>query len=120
MATNTYSSETRLNGNSLVESAIESFLRTSVRNKKSGFPEEFINEVKRYAKRNAFTLDYTIHDRQKNKIRVCCSQCLKAHALEKARKMNLGNELIKKIEEMFECEAGHNGYYIDKEELKKI
>ena len=121
MTTNAYSaSETPLDGNSLIESTVESLLKKVVKTEKDAFPDEFIREIKRYAKRNAFTLDYTIHNNHSNRIKVCCSQCVKAHALEKAKRMNLGKEAIKSIEEMFECEIGHNGYYLDREEVKKI
>ena len=111
-------SETPSDGNSLVESAIESFLRKGKKN--LNFPEEFINKIKKYARRNAFTLDYTIHDGERETIKVCCSKCLKAHVLEKAKEMGLGDDVMDKLDEIFECETGHNGYYIDKEELKKI
>ena len=113
-------SEIPPDGNSLEESTIESMLRKVVRDHKVEIPDEFIEEINEYAKRNAFTFDYTIHKNKTSNVRVCCTQCLKAHALEKAKEMNLEKEIIDALDEMFGCETGHNGYYIDKEELRKI
>ncbi len=113
-------SETPFEGNSLVESEIELLLRKVSIDKKIEIPYEFIKEINEYARRNSFTFDYTIHKNKTSNIRVCCTQCVKAHALEKSKQMKLGKEISDAIEEMFECETGHNGYYIDKEDLKKI
>src|SRR3989338_697238 len=97
-------SETLFDGNSLVESEIELLLRKVSRDKKIEIPYEFIKEINKYARRNSFTFDYTIHKNKTSNIRVCCTQCVKAHALEKAKEMNLGKDAIYALDEIFECE----------------
>ena len=34
--------------------------------------------------------------------------------------MNLGSEVFESIDDMFDCEAGHMGYYKDEDELIKV
>ncbi|MCU0642051.1 MAG: hypothetical protein MUF61_00525 [archaeon] len=50
----------------------------------------------------------------------CCTWCLKAHLLEKAREKGMDSWAIELIEQIFPGNAGHNGYYMDSEEVKKI
>lgn len=55
----------------------------------------------------------------KKKTKVICPRCLKAHLVHKARKMN--NHLLENaVYDSFDCEIGHNGYYLDKEKVIKI
>ncbi|MEK6888617.1 MAG: hypothetical protein AABW80_00755 [Nanoarchaeota archaeon] len=67
-------------------------------------------------------LDQINKFRERNKIvdNVCCEHCLKAHAIHKAQEMNLSQQLTRSILENLEGNLGHNGYYMDKEELVKI
>ncbi len=49
----------------------------------------------------------------------CCSRCLKAFILEKIKEKN-SKELILVVNRVLRDEIGHEGYYLDGEELRKI
>lgn len=53
---------------------------------------------------------------EKESIHKCCESCLKAFSLEKADSSQ--EKVI--IEKIFDCKTGHNGYYVNDGELKKI
>lgn len=82
------------------------------------FPDDFIEELRKFSKKNAILHEYSIHGNKK-KSSVCCTRCLKAHALNICKRENL-REAEKIIEGAFEVEAGHNGYYLDSEKVVKI
>ena len=70
-------------------------------------PDELISELEEFSFRNQIEGKY-------------CERCLKAHAIKTAREMGLNGTTRKVIENIFNCETGHNGYYLDKEEIKEI
>lgn len=43
----------------------------------------------------------------------CCNRCLKAFALSKAKDMCLSAETTELLDALFDCETGHDGYYLD-------
>jgi len=76
-------------------------------------PDSFVKELESFAKRNSI-FSTKVDDQL---VYHCCPSCLKAHALKKAGEMKHN---LKEIEEMFDCEIGHLGYYLDKGEIIKI
>lgn len=84
----------------------------------SFFPDELINEMEEYAKRNDLVKsDVYIQD---SSIHKCCPSCLKAHALVKARELGVKEDTINHLTKFLKGEIGHDGYYLDEEELIKI
>ena len=75
--------------------------------------DQLSRELESFAKRNSI-FSTKVNDKL---VHHCCPSCLKAHALKKAKEMNTD---VKAIEEMFQCETGHLGYYLDDEEIVKI
>lgn len=73
-------------------------------------PDDLLFELENFAKRNAIP-----HSQG----RICC-KCLKAHALKKAKEMNFSQKSINFLEDIFICQQGHDGYYIDKGYLIEI
>jgi len=49
-----------------------------------------------------------------------CPQCLKAHILKKAEELNININFLSEILSNIKSEAGHNGYYLDKNVLIKM
>ncbi len=74
-------------------------------------PDDFISELEDFKERNAIL---------KNDETICCQQCLKAYALKKASQLGLNSEAIREIQKMIKGKTGHDGYYIDKDQLNTI
>ena len=51
---------------------------------------------------------------------ICCERCLKAYLLDLAKEKADERELLIKITKEIDEEAGHNGYYLDKNTLKPL
>ena len=84
--------------------------------KLTNIPESLLKEADSFMKRNSLAVvACNIHN--KELVHECCPSCLEAHLIRKAKELGLGKEKIQKI---FECEIGHEGYYLDKEEVIKI
>jgi len=49
-----------------------------------------------------------------------CARCLKAHMLKEAENIGLTKREKSFLSSLIEGEIGHNGYYLDGDELKKI
>ncbi|MFH1802383.1 MAG: hypothetical protein ABH864_02930 [archaeon] len=80
-------------------------------------PEEILDEMRGFIKRNSLAIiAYRIDGRKP--LHCCCSRCLKAHLARKCREMGY-DEHGKAVERMFDCEMGHDGYYVDNSELFK-
>ncbi|MBX4196021.1 hypothetical protein KW805_00330 [Candidatus Pacearchaeota archaeon] len=78
-------------------------------------PSALLEEMKEFMERNTLAVS-----RQAGKKKIhCCTRCLKAHALKTAKEMNF-LYLEKLIDRIIEAEAGHNGYYMDEDDLIKI
>ena len=78
-------------------------------------PDKLTDELNHFIKRNSLVFLHL-----PNTANGICKRCLKAHAIRKAQEMNLHKWIICSISEKFDCEAGHNGYYLDKSKLIKI
>ena len=79
-------------------------------------PDNLVKEMDDFVIRNAL-VDLGLSDRPegvKSKCRYrCCNRCLKAFSLERAKEMKLGLESIDLLDALFDCEVGHDGYYLD-------
>jgi hypothetical protein len=82
--------------------------------KKVDIPKELVLEIEDYKKRNFFPVKFSVGEK------VYCPNCLKAFAIMKAKEMNLGEEIIYRLEKEMRCTAGHNGYYKDKNKIVGI
>ena len=49
-----------------------------------------------------------------------CTQCLKAHMLASARLKGIKKNNFIAMDELMEEQTGHDGYYLDGDELKRI
>lgn len=49
-----------------------------------------------------------------------CGRCLKAHAMHQLKKSGLSKEAIRFMDNIFLCETGHHGYYLDENNLIRI
>jgi hypothetical protein len=72
-----------------------------------------------YAEKNDLVKSVFYID-EMNSLYKCCPNCLKAHALVKARELGVEEETINSLSKLFKGEIGHNGYYLDEDELIKI
>jgi len=70
--------------------------------------DKMIPELRKFEKRNAILK------------KGCCPRCLKAHAVKRAQSMKLEPKLISLIRNLFECETGHLGYYMDRKAIVKV
>jgi len=78
-------------------------------------PDILIAELEDFAARNA------VNGLHKDKLKMhCCTRCLKAHALRKSDEIGLDRKTKVFLANLFECEEGHNGYYLDKERVIEI
>lgn len=81
-------------------------------------PREVLDEMKGFIQRNSLAvIAYRVEGRKP--LHCCCSRCLKAHLERVCKDFGLPEE-IKKVSEIFNCESGHGGYYIDNSELFKV
>lgn len=77
-------------------------------------PDDFIAELERFRDRNV------VVNVEGNYGKVCCSQCLKAYALKKAEELGLGKKAMNAVSKMLQGEVGHEGYFMDGDELVRI
>ncbi len=115
-------SETRFDGQTILEYQVDEIIYDLLNRAVAGLdiPGQLIREIKLFAGRNSLIFEsYSIHSNRDETVKVCCKQCLKAHALQKAKYFDLSNEVLDLIDDVFSCETGHSGYYLDKEELVK-
>lgn len=79
-------------------------------------PDDFIAELDEYCERNSLIENalnpYALHH--------CCPACVRAHAVKSAQETGMNRESINFVLSFLEGPTGHNGYYLDEEELVKI
>jgi hypothetical protein len=78
-------------------------------------PDILIAELEDFAVRNSVN---ALH-KKKNEMH-CCTRCLKAHAKRKSDELGLNKKAREFLISLFQCEEGHNGYYLDKENLIEV
>ncbi len=85
----------------------------------TNIPDLLIKEADSFIKRNSLAvIACDIHS--KEHINECCPSCLEAHLIRKAKELGLNKNHKEAIQKIFECEIGHNGYYIDRERLVRV
>ncbi len=82
-------------------------------------PSSYLRALREFIQRNALVReDYSLQDGRVGAI--CCDQCLKAYALRLARDMHLEEDALNYVGDLFPCETGHDGYYLDRESLRRF
>ncbi len=76
-------------------------------------PRKLIEEIHKFQKENSIAITSTIHGPKQH----CCDKCLKAHVFKLASEIGLNQNVLMFLEQTFPGEIGHNGYYINKEQL---
>ncbi len=84
----------------------------------TNIPESLIKDARDFMKRNSCAV-VACNIENKEHIHECCPSCLEAHILKRANELGLNKER-QEIKKLFECEIGHEGYYMDKGKLLEI
>lgn len=83
-----------------------------MKNELGGLPDSLLWKMDEFNMRNSLAVVGSALG-ENEPIHKCCESCLKAFSLEKADSSQ--EKAI--IEKIFDCRTGHNGYYVDGEEL---
>lgn len=75
--------------------------------------DDLIAEIDLFCQRNNYK-------RPEKELHTCCPNCLKAHAFMKAKEIGVSEEGIDIIFSVLKGSLGHEGYYLDGDELIKI
>ena len=75
----------------------------------------YIVELEAFCHRNNLK-----HDDENREIILCCPSCLKAYAMKIAEAHNLDEDSIEFVMDVLDGEIGHEGYYIDDDELLEV
>ena len=82
-------------------------------------PSSFIYEIRQFIKRNSIAVDiFSMHEKKTSY--VCCEHCLKAYSVSLAKEMGLSKEIIDFLTESMKGNMGHDGYYLDSDDLSKV
>jgi hypothetical protein len=84
---------------------------------KLALPQQFMEKIYSYIERNIFLK--LIKDKSQA-IEICCPACLKAHIKKTAVEVKLPSEVSRKVFNITNGNAGHMGYYLDKDKLIKF
>lgn len=76
--------------------------------KETKIPDLLLKEIEEFKKRNMIVKDK------------CCPSCLKAHLIKKASVLKIDKRLYDNILNEMNGDVGHNGYYLDANNLKRI
>lgn len=104
-------------------------LKEKVRLMKFGIvlPNEMIREIELYILRNGIAgSDYALHEMksysevESDDLHKCCPHCLKAYALNKGKEHGMTSFGLLKLSEALPGKIGHEGYYLDVDELVKV
>lgn len=78
-----------------------------------------LREMELFTRRNSLVIvAHTLKDMAP--MHCCCERCLKAHLLKKTKEFALDKGYEKVVERLFECDAGHEGYYLDKNKMFRV
>ncbi|MBX4196491.1 hypothetical protein KW805_02805 [Candidatus Pacearchaeota archaeon] len=78
-------------------------------------PKEYLRKLREFVRRNAISSPLSVHGDT-----AVCEQCLKAYAITLSREMRLGERAVDYVIALFPGKTGHDGYYLDHEDLVKI
>lgn len=79
---------------------------------------EIIEEIEKFSERNKI-VEVATRLKDRKPVYRCCERCLKAHLLNMLREGKIKVGVIKIVNLLFNCETGHDGYYIDNDKLEK-
>jgi len=82
-------------------------------------PRSLLHEINIFTLRNP-VMEVASKVRSRSPVYGCCSRCLKAYLIRRARAEGYGKEVEEAIGEMLKCEIGHHGYFMDGEDLVKV
>lgn len=71
-----------------------------------------LKEIERFSGRNAIPVGQNENH--------CCERCLKAYLVKRISEGRLSMDNFLPINILFPCETGHNGYFMDNDNLVKI
>lgn len=82
-------------------------------------PDSFLAEIEDFALRNAIEQNSQSSNEIvfSQKDPYFCERCVKAFALHHGKEHGLTKEAIVSLDNLFEIDAGHHGYYLDDDEL---
>lgn len=83
-------------------------------------PDNLIGEMESFTERNSLVNMKVSKQNGKAELNHCCPRCLKAHALKTGKEIGLDNISLFFISRLFNCKSGHDGYYLDENNLVKI
>ncbi len=86
--------------------------------KLTNFPVSLVKEAKSFMERNSLAV-VACNIEDKELIHECCPNCLQAHLLKRAKEKGYIEESAI-IQDIFEFDIGHDGYYIDKGKLLRV
>ncbi|MEK6927206.1 MAG: hypothetical protein AABX11_02135 [Nanoarchaeota archaeon] len=102
-----------------IESDISPFALFMLRNKAQALlnriliPDTLISELDEFTKRNNVS-------QSQEELHSSCPNCLKAHAIKTAIDIGLDADAIIFLQNLLDGKTGHEGYYLDGDELIKI
>jgi hypothetical protein len=82
-----------------------------------GLPHQLLLELHAFVRRNRVV---DLGPGEEFTIEHCCKRCLKAYLLERAEGCGLSGEQLSFLESYFSCESGHDGYYLDGDDLLNL
>lgn len=83
-------------------------------------PDNLIAELEEFISRNVVIKLEAETPRTSLELGKCCIRCLKAHAIRRGMETGLDKVSLAFLEGLFDCETGHDGYYLDSDKLVKI
>lgn len=81
--------------------------------------DQFLEELEIYKKNNLIKIKIRKNGKEKE-IDTLCDACFKAHAIQTAKKLGLDNTILISHIGYLDAPMGHDGYYMNGEELIKI
>ena|SRR3989338_579519 len=81
------------------------------------FPPEIVREMAHFIVKNNLSITFSLNGEARYH---CCKRCLKAHLVVASRKYKLSKEALFFLNRLFPEKTGHEGYYLNEENLLKI
>jgi len=82
-------------------------------------PSRVLEEMRGFIRRNSLAVvAYRIEN--KKPLHCCCSKCLKAHLIKRSNELHLSRNVESVLNKIFDCDEGHESYYLDGGDLVEI
>jgi len=82
-------------------------------------PRSLLHEINVFTLRNP-VIEVASKVKSKTPVYGCCSRCLKAYLIKRSKAEGFGKEVEKALCDMLKCETGHDGYFIDGDDLVEV